>query len=71
MLLSVVVPLLNEAESILLMLSRFRDPLQSVLWNDAIVVDDGSSDDTWSILELAAISDRHVKLLRFSRNVGH
>lgn len=70
MLLSVVIPVLNEAETIPLMLVRLRDVLRGRTW-EVIFVDDGSTDLTAEILERAAFNDPRVKLLRFSRNFGH
>ena len=70
MLLSIVVPVLNEAQTIPLLLSSLHDALSKVTW-EVIFVDDGSTDETWSVLERAAFNDRHVKMLRFSRNFGH
>jgi polyisoprenyl-phosphate glycosyltransferase len=70
MLLSIVVPVLNESETITLMLTRLRETLRGRTW-EVIFVDDGSTDATAEILELAALDDRRVKLLRFSRNFGH
>ena len=49
MLLSVVIPVLNEAETIPLMLSRLRDTLREETW-EAIFVDDGSTDATLTSL---------------------
>ncbi|MFY9936690.1 MAG: glycosyltransferase, partial [Silvibacterium sp.] len=69
MLLSIVIPVLNEAQTIPLMVSRLRDTLDGLMW-EVIFVDDGSTDQTWSILERAAFDDPRVKLLRFSRNFG-
>jgi dolichol-phosphate mannosyltransferase len=70
MLLSLVIPVLNEAETIPLMLSRLRKALQGIKW-ECIIVDDGSTDMTPRVLELAALEDQRIKLLRFSRNFGH
>jgi len=70
MLLSVVIPVLNEAESIPLMLARLRGALRGRTW-EVIFVDDGSTDATPDLLERIALDDRRVKLLRFSRNFGH
>jgi dolichol-phosphate mannosyltransferase len=52
------------------MLSRLRDNLREVTW-EVIFVDDGSTDETLTILEHAALDDGRIKLLRFSRNFGH
>jgi len=68
--LSIVVPVLNEAQTIPLLLSSLHEALRNVTW-EVIFVDDGSTDDTWSVLECSAFTDPHVKMLRFSRNFGH
>jgi glycosyltransferase involved in cell wall biosynthesis len=70
MFLSVVIPVLNEAESIPLILARLRGVLRGITW-ECVFIDDGSTDATSRILELAALEDRRIKLLRFSRNFGH
>ncbi|MGO8720226.1 MAG: glycosyltransferase family 2 protein [Acidobacteriaceae bacterium] len=70
MLLSIVIPVLNEAQTVPLMLERLRDTLREVAW-EAIFVDDGSTDATPEILGREALRDERVKLLRFSRNFGH
>ena len=70
MLLSVVIPVLNEAETVPLVLSRLREILREVTW-EVIFVDDGSTDETLTIVEHAALDDGRIKLLRFSRNFGH
>lgn len=70
MLVSIVIPVLNEAQTIPLMLERLQDTLVDISW-EVIFVDDGSTDATPTILERVALSDERVKLLRFSRNFGH
>ena len=70
MLLSIVVPVLNESKVVSLMLERLRDSLRDVTW-EVIFVDDGSTDATANILAREALQDDRVKLLRFSRNFGH
>ena len=70
MLLSIVIPVLNESQAIPLLLDRLRDTLFSIDW-EVIFVDDGSTDATPFILERAAFEDSRVRLLRFSRNFGH
>jgi dolichol-phosphate mannosyltransferase len=68
--LSVVIPVLNEAEAIPLILERLRETLRGVSW-EAVFVDDGSTDETVRILECASCEDSRIGLLRFSRNFGH
>jgi glycosyltransferase involved in cell wall biosynthesis len=70
MLLSIVIPVLNESQAIPLLLDRLRDTLCSVDW-EVIFIDDGSTDATPFILEHAAFEDPRIRLLRFSRNFGH
>src|SRR5215469_1970522 len=70
MLLSVVIPVLNEAATLPILLPRLRDSLHDQTW-EVIFVDDGSTDDTPKILEHAARQDDRVKVLRFTRNFGH
>jgi glycosyltransferase involved in cell wall biosynthesis len=69
MLLSIVIPVLNEAQAVPLMLARLHGALREISW-EVIFVDDGSTDETLSIVERAALDDERIKLLRFSRNFG-
>lgn len=65
--LGVVVPAFNESASVanVLQLVLAQRPVQEV-----IVVDDGSTDDTWARLQSVAASDNRVRLLRHERNQG-
>lgn len=70
MLLSIVIPVLNEAQTVPLLLDRLRDILHEKIW-EVIFIDDGSEDATPNLLAREALRDQRVKLLRFSRNFGH
>ena len=70
MLLSVVVPVFNEAQTLRLLLPRLRQALGGMNW-EVIFVNDGSTDETFELLRLAALNDPRVKALSFSRNFGH
>jgi dolichol-phosphate mannosyltransferase len=70
MLLSIVIPVLNEAETIPIVLERLRRTLSNVTW-EVIFVDDGSTDQTSNIIESAGFADPRIGVIRFSRNFGH
>ena len=67
---SVVVPLYNEQES-LPELMAWIDQVLSKRDYEVIFVDDGSRDDSWSVIsELYATYSNKVKAIRFARNYG-
>src|SRR6266446_3887020 len=72
MLISIVVPVYNEAEVLPSLLAAVRRVMTGTRHNyEVIVVDDGSVDGTTEALKQAAAQDSHVKVLFFSRNFGH
>lgn len=68
--LSVVVPLLNEAES----LTELTDAIASALGGqfefEIIFVDDGSSDDSWEVIRNLSEMHSYIRGIRFRRNYG-
>jgi glycosyltransferase involved in cell wall biosynthesis len=69
--LSIVVPLFNEEESVeplVLQLSRVIAKLEFP--SEIILIDDGSSDDTWSKIETLKSTISHLRGVRFRRNYG-
>lgn len=70
MLLSIVIPVLNEEATIPLLLARIQHTLQHVDWR-ILFVNDGSTDHTADILDRAALDDSRIGVLHFSRNFGH
>src|SRR5262245_43443425 len=72
MLLSVVLPLFNEADNIDPLYARLAATLDRIACDyELIFVNDGSSDGSLDALERLADSDRRVKYLSLSRNFGH
>lgn len=68
---SVVIPLLNEQES----LNELHDWIAKVMQSnrfsyEVIFIDDGSTDDSWKTIEQLAQKDSNVKGIRFLRNFG-
>ena len=68
---SIVVPVFNEEESLL----ELSDWIEKVLSQHAyqyevIMVDDGSSDGSWKVIEQLAASHEWIKGIRFRRNYG-
>jgi dolichol-phosphate mannosyltransferase len=72
MLLSVVIPVFNEEESLPLLFGILPPILSRIGYDyELVFVDDGSSDGTCQQLREAAASDPRVKVVEFSRNFGH
>ena len=68
---SVVIPLLNEAESLPELEAWIRRVMDEHGFSYEIVfVDDGSSDDSWAIIQRLSEANPNVKALRFRRNYG-
>ncbi|HKH61133.1 MAG TPA: glycosyltransferase family 2 protein [Flavitalea sp.] len=68
---SLVVPLLNEEESLPELCSWIeRVCLENGLTYEIVLIDDGSTDNSWNIIESLSAQNHHVKGLRFQRNYG-
>jgi glycosyltransferase involved in cell wall biosynthesis len=68
---SIVIPLLNEEES----LQELHDWIVSVMQSNRYVyelvfIDDGSSDSSWEIIQKLSTSNPSVKGIRFQKNFG-
>jgi glycosyltransferase involved in cell wall biosynthesis len=69
--LSVVVPAYNEAESLPELAEWIAKVCaSSSLDYELIVIDDGSTDDTWEVLKLLTALNSRVRAIRFRRNYG-
>src|SRR5687768_6213434 len=72
-LVSVAIPVFNEALLIDELLRRTLAVLDGLPGgpHELVIVDDGSRDETFSLLERAAENDGRITLLQLSRNFGH
>lgn len=69
--LSLVIPVNNEARGIVETVDAAGQVLEGISGDyEIIVVDDGSTDNTWELLEEIAGNDNRIKLIRFTRNFG-
>ncbi|MGK3999680.1 glycosyltransferase family 2 protein [Sorangium sp. So ce1024] len=67
---SVVVPGLNEAESLAELAQRVDQALQGRFTYELIFVDDGSTDDTWGVIARIRAENPAVKGIRLRKNFG-
>lgn len=71
-LLSVVVSVYNEGQALEEFYQETSRVLKTLEWEyELLFVNDGSRDDSFSILEELSRRDSRVKLIHFSRNFGH
>lgn len=70
---SVVIPAYNEEEIIAQTLDRVISVLENNNYSDyeLIIVNDGSSDSTFNILDQYSSGNKRIKIVNFSRNFGH
>lgn len=67
---SVVVPVFNSGTTLPQLVVALLDGLSDVGGHEIVLVDDGSADDSWKVIQ--ALSDEHpsVRGIRLTRNVG-
>ncbi|MCI1780073.1 MAG: glycosyltransferase family 2 protein [Bacteroidales bacterium] len=69
--LSIVISLYNEAPSLKELLGEIRSVAHTMgIEYEIILVDDGSTDGSWDIIEREAASDNHITAICFRRNYG-
>lgn len=68
---SVVIPLYNEAESLPELVSWIDSVMKKNLFSyELVMVDDGSTDDSWEVIKQLKRSFDSIKGIRFKRNYG-
>ena len=68
---SVVIPLLNEKESLRELTNSLIDVMESYNFSHEIIfIDDGSSDNSWDIIEELSSKSDTIKGIKFHRNYG-
>ena len=69
--LSIVIPLLNEQESLPELYNWIKKVMTSHNFSYEIwFIDDGSTDNSWQIIENLSLQDQNVKGIRFFKNYG-
>lgn len=71
MLLSVVIPVYKAEEIIEELVNRLKSSLEFASGNyQLILVDDGSNDNSWAVIESICIKQPQIKAIKLSRNFG-
>lgn len=71
--LSIVVPVYHNSHSLPILIERFSTIIETELQGDQfefVFVDDGSGDDSFSVLERLSQKDSRIAIVRLSRNFG-
>lgn len=69
--LSIVIPLLNEEESLPELTSWIKKVMnENDFTYEIIFVDDGSTDNSWNVIQQLSSSDQNIKAIKFQRNYG-
>lgn len=69
--LSVIIPLIDEEESLPELISWIERVMDENMYSyEIIMVDDGSRDLSWNVIEALRLKNKHVKGIKFQRNYG-
>jgi glycosyltransferase involved in cell wall biosynthesis len=69
--LSIVIPLYNEEESLPELCEWIRRVCtENALGYEIILIDDGSTDDSWKVVQKLRCNDSNIKGIKFQRNYG-
>ena len=68
---SVVIPLLNEAESLPELTAWIARVMSAHAFTyEVLLLDDGSTDDSWRVIQQLGATNRFIRGIRFNRNYG-
>ena len=68
---SVVIPLLNEKESLNELSNSILEVMNTYNFSyEVIFIDDGSSDESWEVIEKLSQNSDIIKGIKFRRNYG-
>jgi glycosyltransferase involved in cell wall biosynthesis len=68
---SIVIPILNEAKSLKPLYTQLQRALAGLdKTSEIILIDDGSTDNSFEILKKLQASDNRIRVIRFRRNFG-
>ena len=68
---SVVIPLLNESESLNELCDSISDVMSSYNFTfEIILIDDGSTDESWGVIQTLSKKSSNIKGIKFKRNYG-
>jgi polyisoprenyl-phosphate glycosyltransferase len=72
-LLSIVVPCYNEAACLEALHARVSAAARAAVGDahEIVLVNDGSKDESWAVMQRLSATDRHVVAINLSRNHGH
>lgn len=67
---SIIVPVYNSSKFLELLANRITESLTYFDSFEVILVDDGSNDESWDIIQSLAVSSKNFRGVRLSRNFG-
>ena len=67
--LSFVIPVYNEQDSLIQLYSEIIENTKKYEY-EIIYIDDGSTDESYNILQKLAVEDKNIKLIKFRKNFG-
>ena len=67
---SIVIPIFNEEKSLSDLFSEISDVMKAFINWEVIFIDDGSTDESFSILENISKYNSKVKIISFHKNFG-